>query len=308
MYAKDDTKTGLVFIVNALKKLTPEMSELINDKELSDAFGRSEVLKTEYKGHAVNLAFHSALNDVKVCVAVGGDGTFSEVANGLLQAGNRDVIMVMVPNGSGNDFCRARQVTFSYARLKTAILAGDYRLFDAAVIRFDEGRQIRYLINIADIGLGGYTATLFGEQRKWGLPGSLSYTISIIRSFLGFSKPQATVTADGKVVFEGRMMMTAVCNSSTFAGGVVIHPGADPSDGLLDLTIVGDVTVWTYLANYINLRRGKWLTHPGISYHKGHTIRVSIKGDQNRMEADGEIFGRGDAEIEVLPQAIKIIC
>lgn len=308
MAHKEDIGTKLVFIVNSLKKLSPGIRQLLEDNDIRSLYTDVCTLYTEYHGHAITLVEKHAGEGMKMCVAIGGDGTFNEVVNGILRSGRKDIVLVLIPNGSGNDFCRARNAVFSFARLKKAITSMEYRSYDAAVIRYDSSEHFRYFLNIADIGLGGYTATLFGEQRKWGLPGSLSYTISIIRSFLGFSKPEATVVCDGIEIYNGKMMMTAICNSSTFAGGVVIHPGADPQDGQLNLTVVGDVSIMAYLSNYFNLKAGKKLNHPGITYHKGKTVHISLRGDQNRMEADGEVFGRGDALIEVLPAAIRIIC
>lgn len=302
-----EIQSGLVFIINSLKKLSSGIRQLMEDREIMSLYDETTIFRTEYHGHAIDLAEKAACSGMQMCVAIGGDGTFNEVVNGILKTGRTDIILVLIPNGSGNDFCRARHAVFTFERLKKSILGREFRSYDAAVIRYEGSQQERYFLNIADIGLGGYTATLFGEQRKWGLPGSLSYTISIVRSFLGFSKPEATIICDGNEIYHGKLMMTAICNSSTFAGGVVIHPGADPADGLLNLTVVGDVTLWAYLSNFFNLKAGKVLSHPGITYHTARSVRIAIRGEQNRMEADGEVFGRGNAVVEVLPAALRII-
>src|SRR5688500_7170285 len=76
--------------------------------DLRSQFGSFQNVFTESPGHAVTLASEAARKGVKLIIACGGDGTVSEVANGILSSG-KDVELGIVPSGTGGDFRRARK-------------------------------------------------------------------------------------------------------------------------------------------------------------------------------------------------------
>ncbi len=68
-----------------------------------------DVVMTKGRGHAAELAERAADNGLDLVVALGGDGTVNEIANGLLRSGPAPGVpaLAVVPGGSTNVFARA---------------------------------------------------------------------------------------------------------------------------------------------------------------------------------------------------------
>src|SRR5688572_18539666 len=73
--------------------------------ELRTHFGPFQVKFTEKQGDAMTLATEAARKETTLVIACGGDGTISEVANGILISG-KDVELGILPSGTGGDFRR----------------------------------------------------------------------------------------------------------------------------------------------------------------------------------------------------------
>ncbi|MGB4958769.1 MAG: YegS/Rv2252/BmrU family lipid kinase [Saprospiraceae bacterium] len=261
---------------------------------------------TEYAGHANKLTREACERDADLIVAVGGDGTFNEVINGVLASRKNDVGIAFIPNGTGNDFCSGQKITFNLEKFLKGLEFQRFRSIDAGMIQNSDD-ETRYFVNIADIGFGGHTTHLLNQQRANGLKGGLSYSVAIFRAFLNFKKPEVKIISDGKLIYEGRLMMLTFCNGDRFANGLIIHPGAKPDDGLLNLTLLGDVNLWDYISNIGRLKKGKLIVHPSITYHETKTIHVDIIKGKALIETDGEVFGSGSISVTVLTNAIKLL-
>jgi YegS/Rv2252/BmrU family lipid kinase len=295
--------SGITFIINALRSISPDISVLIDDcqKLLSEI----DIKYTEFQGHAYNLAKIDAAKDKHLIIAVGGDGTFNEVVNGVADSGNVNAVIALIPNGTGNDFCKAQGILFSGQSMIEMIKNPAPVTIDLGMIT--SGLKSRYFLNIADIGFGGYATKLLDSQRQKGLNGGLSYHVAILRAFISYRKPIAKVMVDDIQIYEGPLMMLAICNSSTFGHGLVIHPGARPDDGILNISLLGRITFWDYISNLIQLKKGKKIHHPAICYMTGMAIEVISSDKFAAIETDGETFGEGSVKVSVVPKCIKLL-
>ena len=264
-----------------------------------------EVLYTDYEGHAIELAKKYSLEGVDLIFSIGGDGTFNEVINGIILSSKINTPVCLIPNGTGNDFCRAQNFCFDKERILTALKYRTYLFYDVGKV--SQNNKVRYFLNVMDIGFGGLATHILDQQRRKGLTGGLSYSIAILRTFFTFKKPNVSLILDHKEVYSGKMMMVAIANSSTFGNGLVIFPGAKANDGKLGLTVLGDVTFWDYLINLRNLKRGTKIKHKSMMYSEGKSIHIRINKGYAPIEMDGEVFGDGDCDIEILPGVIKVL-
>ena len=123
-----------------------------------------EVIYTTYSGHAIQLAKEYSINGFDLILAVGGDGTFNEVINGVLLSEKLNTIVGLIPNGTGNDFCRAQALTFDKYRILNAIKNRNYTLFDLGKV--NQNTKVRYFINVMDIGFGGFATHILDRQRR----------------------------------------------------------------------------------------------------------------------------------------------
>lgn len=295
----------IVFIINSLRKLPFEVQDLLSYCQDYYKTHPISVLYTQHAGHSKELAFHACHENIDLIVGIGGDGTFHEIVNGMVLSGNKNVILSLIPNGTGNDFCKAQQIKFSKDSFIKSIENPIVSRYD--VCQLNTSENITYFINIADIGFGGYTAFLLNQQRSSGFGGGISYTIAILRSFFTFRKPKIELTLDGKLYYSGPIMMVAFCNSSTFGNGLIIHPDASPKDGHLKITLLGDVGFWDYLMNYNNLKKGNRIKHHNVEYLQCQNASIRKISGRTPIEADGEIIKESDIYLEIIPQYLHVL-
>lgn len=211
-----------------------------------------DVARTERPGHGTELAANAAQDGARYVIAVGGDGTVHEVANGLLSA-RSDAALGVVPIGSGNDFAKLVGV---YRHDPARAIA---RLVTAEPRRFDAGRVLdEWFVNTMGFGFG--PAVVRTRNAMPDLRGFLSYLVPVLRTFTTFRPPLFDVRAAG-FAERGYMMMVEVCNGTTAGGSYRFAPDADPTDGKLDVCLIRRVSLPRFLLAIPRVMRG---THAGM--------------------------------------------
>src|SRR6266699_4411886 len=123
--------------------------------DLRTHFGPFSVSFTETVGHARVLAAEAAQQGTKLIIACGGDGTISEVANGILES-NQEAELGVLPSGTGGDFRRSLRIPKNVAAAARALRDGHTRIIDAGRATFtnDGGeRETRFFVNVASFGM-----------------------------------------------------------------------------------------------------------------------------------------------------------
>ncbi len=186
---------------------------------------------TQSRGHAISLAKDASTNGFHYVVAVGGDGTINEVAQGLL---NSRTIMGIIPRGSGNGLARHLGIPLN---LTEAI---DH-LFDSKIIRIDTFTiNDKLSLNVSGIGFDGHVANLFGLKSIRGLFG---YGYLTLKEFFKFSEFDASLTIAGNQ-FSRKPFIVALANSSQYGNNARIAPTASLCDALLHVTILKKVPLY----------------------------------------------------------------
>jgi len=256
-----------------------------------------DVVRTERPGHAVALAAQAAADGARYVIAVGGDGTVHEVANGLLSAG-ADAVLGVVPVGSGNDFAKLVGV---YRHDPARAVA---RLVTAAPRRFDAGRVLdEWFVNSMGFGFG--PAVVRTRNAMPGLRGFLSYLVPIVRTFFSFRPPLLEVRAAG-FAERGVMMMVEVCNGTTAGGSYRFAPDADPTDGKLDVCLIRRVSLPRFLLAIPRVMRG---THAGmreVALVRTSELVIRSPEEPLLLHLDGELREPGVNECTVKVERGKL--
>ena len=198
---------------------------------------------TEYAGHATLLT-KSHAPDFEIVAALGGDGTVNEVANGLMaiEPGDRPALSTL-PVGTGNDVA----LTFGLAHFETAIGAlsnGSTRTLDVIRVRMmRDGKAVtRHALLFVAAGFAAEVIRKTGPRVKRIFGRRFSYSVGLFRALASFRAPEFTANWNGQ---EKQETMFQVCagNTEFAAGGVMrISPGALPDDGLLNISLVGELS------------------------------------------------------------------
>ena len=291
------------FIINASTKLGPDV--LLALRKCHNAAGlKCTEQKTKREKDAIRLAQQAAeQNDV--VVAVGGDGTCNEVVNGMMLSKNRDAVFGVLPNGTGNDFHRmfGEFDPDKFVRCLQQLKA--YKI-DLCQIESDSGHY--YSINIGGCGFDGFVVNVLNRQRsKLGIKGKGSYALAIVRAFGLYRKPMVIIRCDA-LNYQGKMLMIAACNGTTFGHGLVIHPKASLNSGYLGVTLLQKVSLIDYVRNLSQLKRGKEIKHPEAKYFRTKKITISSATNSLYIQADGEAIGKKkETTFHLIPEAIKLL-
>ena len=243
-----------------------------------------DVVRTEAPGHGTELAARAARDGVARVVAVGGDGTVHDVANGLLQH-EADVTLGVIPIGTGNDFAKLAGV-YRHSAVRAV-----QRLVTAEVRRFDVGQVLgEWFVN--SMGLGFGPAVVRVRNGMPGLTGFLSYLVPVYRAFATFRAPRLDVRASGFAA-TGYMMMVEVCNGTTAGGNYRFAPDADPSDGQFDVCLVRRVSLPRFLIAVPRVMRGTHTRMREVTMFRTTELTIRCPEQPLLLHLDGELRDPG---------------
>jgi len=249
-----------------------------------------DVARTEGPGHGQELAAQAVSQGARHVIAVGGDGTVHEVANGLLRSAS-DAALGVVPIGSGNDFAKLVGV---YGHDPVRAVA---RLVTASSRRFDAGRVLgEWFVNSVGFGFG--PAVVQMRNRMLHLRGFLSYLVPIVKTFFTFEPPVFDVAAPG-FRERGYMMMIEVCNGTTAGGSYRFAPDADPADGMMDVCLIRRVSLPRFLLALPRVMRGTHVTMREVAVIKTAKLVVRTPEQPLVVHLDGELREPGVNECTV---------
>jgi YegS/Rv2252/BmrU family lipid kinase len=274
-------------------KLVPRVMEALR------AQGRPfDLHLTSRPGEGTDVARQFALDGAAVVIAVGGDGTIHEVANGLLASG-RDVPLGLVPSGHGSDFVRTAGIPKSVEEAVARACGGTTRRIDVGLATFDDGTA-RHFLNVAGLG---FDAEVAQRVLKTRLPGStLPYLVAVAGALARYQNIAIDAEADGEAISEIAVFVV-VANARYFAGGLQIAPMAAVDDGLLDFAVIGDFAKVELLRQVPSVYRGRHVNHPKFFHRRAKSIRIET-AQPARIQVDGELAGSAPVTFTVVPGAL----
>lgn len=226
--------------------------------------------------------------------AVGGDGTISDVAAGVLDTG---AVLGIIPAGTGNDLSRSLGIPLAPATAARLLLDGSPHPID--VWRAND----EYFLNAAGIGLDAEVA--YEANRGGRLHGMPAYLLALIRALRSFRPLPLEIEGNG-ARFDGPVTLAALANARSYGGGIPIAPAARPEDRLLDVIVVRALSRPALLAAFPRLLRGAHLSHPAVTTFRAASLRVT--GDAaTRITLDGELRARLPLAVSLHPSQLPVI-
>jgi len=283
---------------------------------LQSRFASVTTRLTRGPGDAATIAAELARTGAELVVVCGGDGTISEVVDGLLRArafeGAGAPKLGIIPDGTGSDLSKTLRLTGDVAAQIDRIARGNFRRIDVGRMTFvsDTGAAaVRHFINVASLGLSGPTDRAVNAarvKRKHGAKAVFLY--NTVRELLRYRFDDVRVSVDGGAPVEAHIALVAVANGRFFGGGMMIAPDAAIDDGLLDIAIVRGSNKASLIRQIPKLYAGTHVHLPILTMLKGRRIVVEpVDGARAALlDIDGESPGRIPAMFEVLPGALEV--
>ena len=235
-------------------------------------------------------------------VAVGGDGTWGGVANGILQSGAADrVRMGLVPGGTGSDLAKSLGIPANDIEGCARIIRG------GATRVIDVGRiEDRYFVNVA--GFGFDIAVIEDSKEVRWLRGSLLYVYCALRQMHRFPGFPVSMAVDGGPETRREMLMLVFANAKVFGGGFQIAPAADLADGRLDCVAFANMPLRRRLPIMVKLLRGTHGADPAVESVRARSFRLRFDAPP-AYETDGEWNRARSAEllVEAVPEALRVL-
>jgi YegS/Rv2252/BmrU family lipid kinase len=258
-----------------------------------------ECVTTRAAGHARELAQAAARDGYERIVAIGGDGTVCEVANGLALS---PVALAIIPTGTGNDLAQNLGIPGNPAAAAALAATGEPRSIDLCHV--ETARMSAYFVNVAGFGFDADVAwRVNSKPRLFG--GTLAYVAGVLETLWRYRSPRMRIGADGRLV-EGAVFLVAVGNCPSYGGGMRIVPNARPDDGLMDVCIVHDLSRFQVLKLLPRLYSGGHVGHPAVELLRCREITADAH-DRVLCHADGELVGELPARFEILPAALRCV-
>ena len=271
--------------------------------DLRSQFGSFRAVFTKHRGDAATLASEAARKGAKLIIACGGDGTISEVANGIISSG-KDAELGILPSGTGGDFRRTLEIP-SRARDAARVLR------KGRSVRIDVGRvsytdengsdATRYFVGVASCGM----STKVIERVK---ADEVSFVSALLKTAMGNAPVRLVVQLDDS--HERHLVVSNLCiaNARYFGGGMKIAPDAKLTDGKLDVISIGDLSAMKLFTSAPRVYTGSHLSMPEVSHALARkiTVRAADRAAEVALEVDGELPGRLPATFQIVPGALRV--
>jgi YegS/Rv2252/BmrU family lipid kinase len=290
-----------IFIINpkagkrsSVKKLTAKIEEYFKNSP-----EEYEIHITHSKGDGTALACSLAMTGEEMRIfACGGDGSNYDVLNGI--AGYDNVVMGVIPCGTGNDFLKYFEGSEHFSVLEDQ-MAGDECRLDA--IRAGD----LYCLNQASMGLD---AQVCAHKDKFSrLPmigGQLAYILALFYCFFSAIQNRFTVKIDDHPAVEKDFLLAVAANGRFYGGGFQSAPYAQADDGLLECMTIDTVSRFRIISLLKKYTKGQHIGLPICTYRRGKSMTVQ-SDKEVFVNLDGEVYPAKEVTLEVVPNFVRFL-
>ncbi len=238
---------------------------------------------------------------VPLVVAVGGDGTFHEVVNGITgEDGQPRAAAGAVMTGRGRDACRNLGLPRDPTAAARRLVEGHEVRRDLGLARWSRGR--RYFVNAVG---AGFDAMVAARAARLGGSGTIPYLRAVLEALRAYRPVEIEVERDGAADWRGLAAGVVVSNGAYFGGGMRIAPGADPADGALDLVLLGALGRAELVAWLPTIYWGGHLRNSKVTLARVARVRISGPAPLP-VQLDGEICGVTPLDVIACRGALRL--
>jgi YegS/Rv2252/BmrU family lipid kinase len=280
-------------------------------RAVRSAVGDFECAFTRARGDGVRLAQEAMAAGGELLVAVGGDGTASEVIDGIQSVGaaGGGPTFGFIPRGTGGDLRKTVGISGDVHGAAQALASRNVAVLDLGRIEFagkDGARQIRHFANVAGLGISGVVSRLVNHGVRWP-NGKAAFMLATARALVSWSDQPVRWRVDGGPWQEERLTALSVCNGRYFGGGMKVAPDARMDDGLFDVVAWEGMGITDLVMKRPMLYDGTHVRLPNTRVLRGRVVEAEpLGGAEVDLDVDGENPGTLPARFSILPGALRI--
>lgn len=272
-------------------------------------YGGLDLVLTERPGHGRELAQQAVAEGYELVVAAGGDGTISEVVNGVVQNGKGMVPLGIIPIGSGNDLAWSLGIPTDIETAVHILFTGAPKYIDLAQVEDDHGRLLLFDNNM---GIGFDAIIVIQTENINRVHGFLMYLLATLRTIaFYYDTPRLEMQFDDETRDEPSLFL-AFGLGPRHGGGFLLTPAATRDDDLIDTCLVSPVSRLTMMLMLLKVMKGSHTTHRAVTMNQNR--RILVKSDEPMpIHVDGEMFAYPkdnvrQVTVTSLPAACEVIC
>lgn len=289
-------KKKVQFIINPIsggtsKKLIVRAIETRMDRNLYEW----DVVYTTHGGHGAEMAKELAEQNYDVVVAVGGDGTISEIASSLV---NTQTALGIIPCGSGNGLARHLHLPLEYAKAVDVIN-------ECAIKTIDYGKiNNQPFFCTCGMGFDAYISAKFDKSMKRG---PITYVENAIREIVNYTPETYTLIDENGKENTYKAFCITCANASQYGNNAYIAPKASLEDGLIDVTIVEPFNIAEAPVLAVQFLNGTLPNKGNVKMFQTKCLHIR-REKEGYLHRDGDPFiGGKDIYIEAVPHDLNVI-
>lgn len=243
----------------------------------------------------------------------GGDGTLNELINGTF--GFQNVEIGVIPMGTGNDYVRNYGKPSDFLNLKGQI-QGTSRYSDLIKYKavYEDKLTEGYCANMFNIGFDCNVVDMTGRVKRWPLmKGSLAYLAAVAIILIKKKGADLRIEYEDGRIIDGRILLSMVANGCFCGGGIKGSPYSQLNDGLMDVSVVHDVSRMFFISMFPSYAKGTHMEKKKIregdiiTYSKERKLTITANGESMRLCIDGEITTQKKVEFSMVRDAFRFI-
>jgi len=264
-----------------------------------------QFIETQYAHHEEELVQTAIQQGYSKFICIGGDGTIHHMINGIMKQEYTDSTLIkiaVIPTGTGNDWVKHYNIPKDPKKAIQLIKNNKSILQDIGRINLLNGHKITYFNNAAGIGFDAFVVKNLSSYKKWG---SLAYLIAALSSFKLFKKNKVTYSVDS-VTYTSYLFLFSIGICRYSGAGMQFTDFKNHKKGFFDLTMIKSISLLSVITQILKLYNGKIseVKETNCTHIKEFQLH---QNDSFYIQADGELIGKGNAEINILPNAIQLI-
>ena len=280
------------------------------EKKLTEHDIRYEVYFTKAKKDAEKFVSDIILKGFRQFIAIGGDGTVHEIVNGFMKQGvvpPDQLTLAVIPVGTGNDWAKHHNITYDMDKICDALKKKNTDLQDVGLASFNQKGDYKqeYFNNVAGMAYDAFVVEQL-EKRKTK-PNKLIYIFSVLSYLFKYKLQKASVIINNsEKIGKFYTINVGICKYS--GGGMSLVPHAKHNDGLMAVTLAGQLKKFDVLLNTYRFYNESLLKHPKVNAYQVKELEVNSLDDEPiALELDGELAGHNPVRFSIVEKGLRFL-